>query len=112
MFFFGLDSISKGFYSEGGLNPLHYGFSRWFHNGILDSYKNAGYLGLSTAIFFVVFLFLKQILNFKYKEGWIFLILGLLIYCTSVIYEGYYMEMFSLILILSLLFRERRKNIV
>ena len=101
----GSDLILKGEYITGGANPVGYGFSKWFHNGFLDSYKNAGLIGLITSVLLFIIIIIKQISNYKNTYGWIFLGLGLGVYFTSMVYEGFVLELMAISLLLSLIYR-------
>lgn len=107
-----LDALFNGQNLMGGFESNLPTARPWIHNGFLDLYRVGGIVPLLLA---VVFFFVTLYLIFKNKNDvidrivlWLF---GLLIFSTSVAFEGYiYESVFIFILISNTLFLNRNYN--
>ena len=100
------DILSLG-HIYGGLDPeKHSAYTYYFHNGILDSYKNFGLGGLFFSTSILMSLTLRLISNFSPYKVLVFFV-GVSLFLTSVVFEGMIFEAFTLMLLLSIMFRKQ-----
>jgi len=100
------DILSLG-HIYGGLDPeKHSLYTYYFHNGILDSYKNFGFVGLFFSTSIVISLTLRLISNYSPYKFLVYFV-GVSIFLTSVVFEGMVFEAFTLMLLLSIMFRKQ-----
>lgn len=91
----------------GGLDPNEFAYyTYYFHNGVLDSYKTFGLVGLVCASGIIVYVTYALIRSFSAYKFLVWFV-GVGVFLTAVVFEGTKFEAYTLFLLLSLLFRRR-----
>lgn len=99
------DVVSFG-HPFGGLDPDEIGhYTYYFHNGVLDSYKNFGMLGFMTSIFILFCLLYRLVRGFSHYKFLLFFG-GVSVFMTAVIFEGTVFEAYALLLFFAIFFRK------